>query len=142
MIEAAVTDVIGPAVAADNPHALLDQDIGHAEQIVDLRLHGGQFCIVTFEHRAKAHFQVFNTHALVADVGFGDLISEEDAVCQFGTDQFAHVAHEIGRCIKALVERNAHAHAEFGIIFKQELDQAGPRPSSFCAHGVVGKLPP
>ena len=32
VIQAAVTDVVGPAVAADNPDALLHQLIGHGEQ--------------------------------------------------------------------------------------------------------------
>ena len=33
VIEAAVADVVAPAVAADDPHALLDQFVGHRQQI-------------------------------------------------------------------------------------------------------------
>ena len=37
MIEAAVADVVGPAVAADDPHALLDQLVGDRQQVAALR---------------------------------------------------------------------------------------------------------
>ena len=33
MIEAAIADVIGPAVAAHDPHALLDQQVGQRQQL-------------------------------------------------------------------------------------------------------------
>src|ERR1035438_9930664 len=36
MIEAAIADVIGPAIAADEPNALLDQRIGHARELARL----------------------------------------------------------------------------------------------------------
>ena len=37
VIEAAVADVVGPAVAADDPNALLDQQIGDGEQLLGVR---------------------------------------------------------------------------------------------------------
>ena len=33
VIQAAVADVIGPAVAADDPDALLDQHVGHGQEV-------------------------------------------------------------------------------------------------------------
>src|SRR5690349_15774254 len=37
VIEAAITDVVGPAVAADDPDALLDQIVGHREKFAGAR---------------------------------------------------------------------------------------------------------
>jgi len=37
VVQAAVADIIGPAVASDDPHALAHQGVRHGEQITDLR---------------------------------------------------------------------------------------------------------
>ena len=44
--------------------------------------------------------------------------------------------------LSLLVERDAEAEAELGVVLEQRVAQAGPRPFAFCAQGVVGRLPP
>ena len=45
MIKAAVTDVVGPSVAAENPDVLADQVIGHKLEAVSFGRHEGQAAV-------------------------------------------------------------------------------------------------
>ena len=68
MVQAAETDVVGPAVATQDPDALLDQVVGHGGQAS--RLHAGQ----GLELAAKD----LDPLALLGDAGLGGLIGLED----------------------------------------------------------------
>ena len=69
VVEAAVADVVGPAVAAHDPDALLDQGVGQAAAGRGLRgcRRRASFC---FEQLRRAC-------ALLDDAGFGGLIGVE-----------------------------------------------------------------
>ena len=42
VIETAVADIVGPAVAAHDPHGFLDQAVGHADQVLGARILGAR----------------------------------------------------------------------------------------------------
>jgi hypothetical protein len=65
MIETAVTDVIGPAIAADDPDILAHQRTRHGKQI--LHLAGGA-------HGAQASFKFRHACALLVDALFIGLV--------------------------------------------------------------------
>ncbi len=70
MVEAAVADVIGPAVAADDPDAFLDQRVGQAEQVAGLAGVGtGQLLL-----------QQLDAGALLEDAGLGGLVGVEQGL--------------------------------------------------------------
>ncbi len=89
MVEAAVTDIIGPTVAADTPDGLVDQVIRQRE-----KLHGRPFC-TPFE----GFFQGCHPLTLLLDAGLVGLISGKDLFHQrdsrfagfaVAVDQFTH----------------------------------------------------
>src|ERR1019366_3197417 len=74
VIEAAIADVIGPAIAADDPAALLDQRIGHADEVV--RFGGCIGGIEAGEFRLKRGY----AFALGEDALLGFLVGMEDGL--------------------------------------------------------------
>ena len=54
----------------------------------------------------------------------------------------ASLPTSIAGVVGLLVEGEAHAEAELGVVLEERVDQAGPRPSRLVVYGVVGRLPP
>jgi len=80
VIEPAVADVIGPAVAADNPNALFDQEIGNAQEIL------GQRRNLRLLQSGKLGLQLGHQPALVRDVAVVLLLVANQRIGQFITD--------------------------------------------------------
>ena len=127
MIEAAVADVVGPAVAADDPDALLDQRVGHAEQVAGFgSVDAGEF---VFELLARARAgrrcpaSVFWSALRMACASSSPIGEAEPP------DQFAGV-------FVLLVDGEAHAEAELGVVFEERV---GPGRSAAFVVGAVGR---
>jgi len=126
VIEAAVTNVIRPAVAADDPNALADQGIGQFRQ------EAGAGVLAARQLAAQG----FHAGALGTDAGVGGLIGIE----QFGGQGFADFGRQFNNQFAGkfglLVEGQAHAQAKLGVVFKQRV---GPgRAAAFAVGGPGG----
>ena len=90
MIEAAEADVVGPAVAADDPHAFLHQIFGQAFQLARRGgIDAGQLLA-----------QFLDPLALLKDAGFGGLVGVEYGVRQFGADLVFQLLATIRRHVR------------------------------------------
>ncbi len=87
VIEAAVADVVGPAVAADDPDTLLHQHVGEGEKLLGF----GRIEL------AQAFFQDVDALALLVDVGFVFLFGGE----QGGGEVFANIVSHSGAAVPA-----------------------------------------
>ena len=72
VIETAVTDIVGPAVAADDPDGFLDQGVGHGGQVLGLRILG----------RGKFLLEGGHPLALLLDAQVGGLVGVQQAIDQ------------------------------------------------------------
>ncbi len=123
VVEPAVADVIGPAVAADEPDRAAHEVVDDREQVFGLRvvLQGKQ-----------AGLQEGDAFALRADLGFVDLRGGED----FGDEVFAQFRGKLFRQrlghAEMLVGGEAEAEAEFGIVLEERV-----RPGGAAALGVL-----
>ena len=112
MVKAAVTDVVAPAVAAEDPHALLGEEVVHVPQFM------GQGAV-------KA-FQVGHDHFAKLAGAFGVVLVVQPTLkgfLQFGRSGFVleGFLNLHGQQATALFVGNAHAAAVFGGVFKQRV---------------------
>src|SRR5690606_11076841 len=99
MIQAAVADVVGPAVAADDPDALAHQRIADAEELVDAlrdrrlpvaRRVAGRYRL----QRRQALLQLRDALALRGDPGLGRLVRLEQRLYQLRADLVRQAGQE------------------------------------------------
>ncbi len=111
MIESAVTDVVGPAVAAEDPDRLLDERIRQAEQVFALRsLDSGKLVL-----------QGGNTLALLANTDFTGLIGSQDRTSKIVADLSGKAFYQFAGILVLLVDSEAQTKSELGIVFKQRV---------------------
>ena len=131
VVQAAVADVVGPAVAAQNPHALADKFIRKGQEARVFRL-AGDFLL-----------EFFNVFTLLGDVCFILLRISQYPIHQFLAHGTGSFMKKLNGVFHLLVQGRRGSQDRIGVVFKQgELAQAGPRPSESWDHGVVGRLPP
>src|SRR5690349_14776731 len=111
MIESAVTDVVRPTVAADEPNALADEIIGETVEMPCFgRLQTSQ---LTSQH--------LDALALRDDPGFGVLVCFE----QFSDETLAELRREMldqdAHGVDVSVERETKAKPKLGVVFKQRV---------------------
>ena len=82
VIQAAIADVVGPAVAADDPHALFDQVIGQGAQVLQAGFEDAVSPVEAVQPAVDALFQQGHPFPLIEDVGLGGLGVAEDGVGQ------------------------------------------------------------
>ena len=109
MVEAAEADVVGPAVAADDPHALAAQVVGQLAQRACLQ-HGLFF---QFGHRLRHAFALFEDTRLAVFVG------QQDRLDQRLSQHRRQALQQRDGVGVFLVHRGADAEAEFGVVFEQ-----------------------
>ena len=108
MVEAAIADVVSPAVAAEDPHVLAHQIIGELGEA------GGVLALDLGNFRAQGlhALALFNDAGLVAHVGLEE----------FGHQLVANLRGQLGGqpggLAGVLVQRQPHAHAELGIVLE------------------------
>jgi hypothetical protein len=110
VIEAAVADVISPAVAADDPDTLFHQHVGDGQQLLGLRTSsdfGSAF--LSASRRAGAARKCRPRLFALVSKGGDELIADR------ASESLQQFAGEFG----LLVDGDADAQAEFGIVFEQ-----------------------
>ena len=135
MVEAAKADVIGPAVAADDPDALADQGVGQHGQVT-----GGSSgdAVVPRGQPVQLFFEPGDTLALGEHALLLVLVRVQDRTGELG-------AHGSGRQEPSRaarrsflgVEAHPDAEAELGVVLEQRV---GPRrPTSLGVGGPRGR---
>ena len=114
MVEAAEADVVGPAVAADDPDALADQVVGERQQVLRRRTArapstGGE-PLAGAGRRGRAGTDL-DLRLLAAVEQLPDQVAAPTA----GASARQQAAGVIGLG----VERQAHAQAELGVVLEQ-----------------------
>ena len=118
VVEAAVADVVGPAVAADDPDAAPDQMIDHRQEIAR------RFAVLLEE----PGLQFGDADSLGADFRLLNLRCIENAVGKFLADDRSKIAQERPREVEMLVGGKPEPKAELGIVFEQRIRPSRPAP--------------
>ena len=134
VVEAAEADVVGPAVAADDPDALADEGVGERR--------AGRCAVGRVDRRRAASSARPRARA--------GRRSRPRRPASASSRAARQVVAELGRrgvaaaCgVDLLVDGEPHAEAELGVVLEQRV-----RPGRAAAvarsrvHGVVGRLPP
>ena len=104
VIEAAVTDVVGPAITADNPDAFADELVGETEQ---------QLSLGSFE-ALELRFESGDALALFVDAYFVGLVGFQDGVHQILTHGPGEFLQKFTGELALFVDRDTETKAEFG----------------------------
>ena len=124
MVKTAVANIVCPAIAADNPNGFFDQGIGYCGQVLGLRDLGF----------GKFHLEGVDPFALLLDAQIGRLVGFEKAIDQILAKLINEGRQNIPGVLNLLIECQAEAQAEFGVILKQTV---GPsRATSFLVKSV------
>ena len=110
MVETAVANVIGPAVAADDPHALPDQVVGEVIEFAGGGVRGevGQLG-AQFDH----------VGALGCDAGLRGLVGVEQGFHQRGTHRRRKLLEQAARQSFLEVQAQPNAEAKLGVVLEQ-----------------------
>jgi hypothetical protein len=132
VVEAAEADVVGPAVAADDPDALADQGVGDGEQVAGFggsRLPGERFRAARRRARAGRRFPLRSGLRRVED-GVGQLVAD-----------LGREARRAARGVIALlVEGEADAEAELGVVLEERVGPGRAAASAFVGVGRGGQV--
>jgi hypothetical protein len=125
MVQAAETDVVGPAVAADNPDGFFDQRIGQDVKAGGVRRGKGVEGAAQFAHAL----------ALLADSASCP-VWPSNCVGQFKPDFAGRVCASVRARIPFVCPEPMRWPKPYSALSsKSELDQAGPRPSLLTCVG-------
>src|SRR4029450_8289843 len=125
----AISDVIGPAVAADDPDAATNEVVDDGQKIP---------CGLAID-RGESFFQERNARTLHAEFGLVYLGCLQNRSGQFPSDGRRKLAPKRGRKLKVFVCREAKTEAELGIIFEQRVGPRGPAPVAVLSPGRHGQ---
>ena len=78
VVKATVADVVGPAVTADDPHALFNQVIGQGVEVLQLQLQGTVPVAQVAKPALDLSLELQDFLPLLKDVGFVGLLVVED----------------------------------------------------------------
>ena len=121
MVEPAGADVVGPAVAADDPDAAPDQVVDDAEQVGD----GGSV------QRVEPLFQLGDPLALGPQLRFPQLRRSEDVVHQLRADDVPQLGEAPAGQLGVPVGGEPEAEPELGVVLEE-----GVRPGRATPLGV------
>ena len=126
VIQPAVADVVGPAVAAEDPDALAHQLIGQRQQQLGLgRVEPLQLLL-----------QRRDAFALVVNAGFVALVGVEDAVHEILAERAAPASCSSSAANSfCLSIETRKPRPNSALSSNSELHQVGPRPSAFVGVG-------
>ena len=123
MVEAGGADVVGPAVAADQPHAAPHEVLDDREQ---------RFRLVARQVREAAP-QLGDALPLRPDPALAALVGGEDLVDELRADLRRQRLQEVHGHRVVLVGGEAQAEAELGVVLEQRV-----RPGGAAPFGVLG----
>ncbi len=116
MVETAIADVVGPAVAAHDPDAATDQVIDDRQQVEGKRLLDAQ----------QPGLQLRDPDALRADIGFHDLRRLGDGLGEIRPDLGRELDQQRQGKLEMLVGCEPEAETELGIVLEQRIRPGGP----------------
>src|SRR5581483_2535587 len=115
VVEAAVADVVCPAIAADDPDALLDERIGEIAEVAGFgSIDAGEFL-----------FEGLDALALLEDALFGFLIGVDEGLGELLSDEEAETPDELAGVFVLLIDGEAHAEAEFRVVLEERVRPGG-----------------
>src|SRR4030095_7443481 len=109
VIQTAVADVVAPAVAADDPHALLDERVRDRCELARFEAAAG-------EQRLESYHPV----ALSVDPGFGGLIALHELPREIA-ERSAEAEQQMARVGGLCVQSHAHSQAELGVVLEERV---------------------
>ena len=115
VVEAAVADVVGPAVAADDPDGFVDEVVGN-----EVEAHG-----VGGAERSEFCTKGGDAGTLVGDLGLGGLRGAEDRVDEERVELRSEELEEGAGVCGALVGGEAQTEAELGVVFEEGVGPCG-----------------
>ena len=123
VVHAARTDVVGPAVTADDPHRATQQVIGDTQQVAYQR---------GLLHRLQLVDELGDTTFLVHQVVLGELRGVEQVVDELGVELVGHGLQVTLGQPGLHVGGQPHAQTELGIVLEQRV-----RPGRSTSVGVL-----
>ncbi len=130
VVEPAEAYIIGPAVPADDPDAVPHQRIGEGEQVADSC---GDRRVVVRHVLAKTRLELGDAPALLLNAGFARLVGVEQSAYEILAERPGEPREQRARVLGLLVDRDAHAQAEFGVVLKERVRPGGAAPLRVCA---------
>ena len=121
VIEAAVADIVGPTIAADGPDALLDEHVGHGQQVAGFGVRDALQLGLEGRHAGALLFDALLAGLIGVKEGGGEIVADggSQALSQFLSEGVL------------VVDGQAHAESELGVILEQ-----GVGPGGTAALGV------
>ena len=116
MIESAKADVVGPAIAADNPDALVHQRVGK----------GDQSSRVIRVECIEPLLQLTHSLALVENVRLILLLRVKISFASCSPTDGASACEKLCGELSLFVERDAEAETEFGVVFEERVAPGRP----------------
>src|SRR5579884_1459883 len=136
MIEAAVADIVGPAIAADNPDALAHQHVRDSEQVARM----GRLPLIGKLRALQSPLQDGDARALALDACFAGLIGVEQGIYQLLAYHLNQLLEQFAGVFFLLVQRQAHAETKFGVVFKERIRPRGAAPFGIDAPRRCGQV--
>ena len=130
MVQASVADVVGPAVASEDPDALLDQHVRHREQVLGFGgLHAGEFGL-----------QGLHALPLGGDARLVLLVRVADGVGEVASQGAGHLGDEFQGVLLVLVDGQAEAQPELGRVLEERIGPRGAAAVAVDGPGGGGKV--
>ena len=121
MVEATVADIVGPAIAADDPDGFLDEIVGQADQVLGSGITGfGEFFL-----------QYSHAFALGVDAGFVGLVGVQHLGDEVAAQLLGKEPEQLAGIFVLFVNRQPHAEAKLGVVFEQRV-----RPGRAASLGI------
>mmetsp|Transcript_117427 Transcript_117427/g.377185 ORF Transcript_117427/g.377185 Transcript_117427/m.377185 type:complete len:317 (-) Transcript_117427:2881-3831(-) len=139
VVQAAVADVIGPAIASDDPEADAAELVPQVEQLLELRVASA---LLLQQGLQLLHHLVVDAATTGQQQVVLILLAHEQELCQQLAQLLAHadrpiaqsILHLQGQEVPALLESPAHAEAKLGVVLEKGV---GPcRPLALGVDGV------
>ena len=115
LVEAAEADVVGPAVAADDPDALADEVAGEGEQVSGVGAERRR------RRRASASRRRLDPLALEDDLGLGVLDGVEEPADEVRAELRGEALEQPAGVVGLGVEGEPHPEPELGVVLEQRV---------------------
>ncbi len=131
VIQAAETDVVRPAIAADEPDGLLNQVVGQLLQPIARR-----------ENRSAPSFSRSDDDApaLGTDSGFRGLVGIEDFLDQSVADVRGQRCEQLLGLAFQVVDAQPQPETKLGVVFKERVRPGGPAAAAVDGVGSGGQV--
>ena len=130
MVEPTGADVIGPAVAAHQPHALAHQRLGNRQQVARCRR----------IQRTDLLHKLGYAFPLSFDSGLVRLVCIQNRVHQRIAELRGQLRHQLTCIVCLFVHRQSHAQAKLGIVFEERIGPGWTAPLRIAGVRSCGQV--